>query len=431
LFVQADGGLKILDFGIARLASSSMTMSGMIMGTPDYMSPEQAQGQDVDARSDIFSAAGVFYFMLTGRRPFEASALPAVLHKVVRENPLPIRAHEAPSALAAIISKALHKDPAQRYQRCGDMAADIVRFKRQFDKETRDSISFARDRFDQVIALVSAGGELRRTLDMTPSETLSNVDRSVRERYPFFATGDRHVAATIPLPRDRVTAILEELTEIHTPLASGVAALRAAIESVIAGEAALSDGNARTALRHFARASAGLPDPSARIDALAASARKAAGTTIESQLQEEMRLAESAKAETSPPTTAQPELEAARIVDDARMQSHAGNYDRAAWLAENALWLCPGYEPALQLLAQARTSLAAGALADPDDTVVLSAQHRVESDPAATVIITPLATSRARVQEETWASKLRRRLHLVRTDTKGNASQDTRGRGSR
>jgi serine/threonine protein kinase len=135
LFVQADGGLKILDFGIARLASSSMTVSGMIMGTPDYMSPEQAQGKDVDARSDVFSAAGVFYFMLTGRRPFEAAALPGVLLKVVREEPPPIRANEGPAGLAKIIAKGMQKDPAHRYQRCGDMGADLVRFKRQFDAD--------------------------------------------------------------------------------------------------------------------------------------------------------------------------------------------------------------------------------------------------------------------------------------------------------
>ena len=114
LFVQTDGGLKILDFGIARLASSNMTASGMIMGTPDYMSPEQAQGKEVDARSDIFSAAGVFYFMLTGRRPFEAAELPVVLQKVVREDPLPIRPHEAPLPLAQVVTKALQKDPNQR-----------------------------------------------------------------------------------------------------------------------------------------------------------------------------------------------------------------------------------------------------------------------------------------------------------------------------
>jgi len=71
--------------------------------------------------------------MLTGRRPFEATELPVVLHKVVREDPLPIHAHEAPPELAQVIVRGLQKNPAWRYQRCEDMLADIIRFKRQFD----------------------------------------------------------------------------------------------------------------------------------------------------------------------------------------------------------------------------------------------------------------------------------------------------------
>ncbi len=114
LFVTRSGDLKVLDFGIARLASSSMTMSGLIMGTPDYMSPEQACGREVDQRSDIFSAGGVFYFMLTGRKPFAAPDLPAVLMKVQNEDPLPIRETETPTALAGAVMKALGKSPDAR-----------------------------------------------------------------------------------------------------------------------------------------------------------------------------------------------------------------------------------------------------------------------------------------------------------------------------
>jgi eukaryotic-like serine/threonine-protein kinase len=137
LFVQSDGGLKILDFGIARVVSSSLTASGLIVGTPDYMSPEQARGKAVDARSDIFSAAGVFYFMVTGRKPFEAADLPLVLRNVVGEDPLPIRDDEAPVPLAQIIMKALNKDPDRRYQQFVDLAADLIRFKRHLEAETR------------------------------------------------------------------------------------------------------------------------------------------------------------------------------------------------------------------------------------------------------------------------------------------------------
>ena len=75
LFVQMDGLLKILDFGVARLAGSNMTAAGTMLGTPDYMSPEQARGTQVSASSDIFSAGSVFYFMLAGHKPFKGPNL--------------------------------------------------------------------------------------------------------------------------------------------------------------------------------------------------------------------------------------------------------------------------------------------------------------------------------------------------------------------
>jgi serine/threonine-protein kinase len=110
LLVRPNGELKIVDFGIARLASSNMTASGLIVGTPDYMSPEQCRGPDVDQRSDIFSAGAVFYLMLTGRKPFTASDPISVLAKVQTEIPLPIRDSEAPASIARLVMKALAKD---------------------------------------------------------------------------------------------------------------------------------------------------------------------------------------------------------------------------------------------------------------------------------------------------------------------------------
>jgi Serine/threonine protein kinase len=85
--VRSDGILKILDFGVARLASSSMTAAGFIVGTPDYMSPEQARGENIDGRSDIFSLGGVFYFMLTGRKPFPATELPGLFGQIQNDDP--------------------------------------------------------------------------------------------------------------------------------------------------------------------------------------------------------------------------------------------------------------------------------------------------------------------------------------------------------
>jgi serine/threonine protein kinase len=103
-----------------------MTTAGLIVGTPDYMSPEQARGDQIDARSDIFSVGGVFYFMLTGRKPFPASDLPSVFHQVETEDPLPLESREAPPALAHVVMKALVKDKQMRYQTCQELMADLV-----------------------------------------------------------------------------------------------------------------------------------------------------------------------------------------------------------------------------------------------------------------------------------------------------------------
>ena len=123
IFVRSDGILKILDFGVARLASSSMTAAGFIVGTPDYMSPEQARGADIDGRSDIFSLGGVFYFMLTGRKPFPASDLPTLFHQIQSDDPPPPLGAEAPPELAAVVMKALSKKRETRYQTCQELLA--------------------------------------------------------------------------------------------------------------------------------------------------------------------------------------------------------------------------------------------------------------------------------------------------------------------
>src|SRR5262245_22275647 len=123
LFLTTDGAIKVHDFGVARIASSKLTRSGLIVGTPDYMSPEQVAGKVVDQRSDVFSAGSVFYQLLSGRKPFTAKNLPMILNKVMSENPQPLTEAEAPVDLSAIVMKALEKDPAKRYQRMVDMLA--------------------------------------------------------------------------------------------------------------------------------------------------------------------------------------------------------------------------------------------------------------------------------------------------------------------
>ncbi len=125
LFVEQTGRLKILDFGLARLKASTLTASGQIVGTPDFMSPEQAEGRQVDPRADQFSAAAVSYFLLTGRAPFARANLGATLQALLNEPPVPIKESEAPPAVSRVLYKALAKRPDDRYISCSSMQADF------------------------------------------------------------------------------------------------------------------------------------------------------------------------------------------------------------------------------------------------------------------------------------------------------------------
>jgi serine/threonine-protein kinase len=132
IHVQPNGQIKIMDFGLARLGTSEMTRTGMVMGTPHYMSPEQVKGKRADARSDIFSLGAVFYELLTGRKPFDAESLHAVLFQVMEHQPEDVRhwSPEVPNILVQVVDKALAKDPEQRYANAGEMR-EALRLVRQ------------------------------------------------------------------------------------------------------------------------------------------------------------------------------------------------------------------------------------------------------------------------------------------------------------
>lgn len=132
LILPETGELKIMDFGIARLsevkAEGGLTTEGMVMGTPDYMPPEQAQGRPADFRSDIYSLGVVFFEVFTGRLPFQgASVMDTVLKHIQATPPAPRslnpRLHEA---LETVILRCLEKDPARRYQHAAEILEDLT-----------------------------------------------------------------------------------------------------------------------------------------------------------------------------------------------------------------------------------------------------------------------------------------------------------------
>jgi serine/threonine-protein kinase len=126
------GDVKVMDFGIARAVSdaqATMTQTAQVIGTAQYLSPEQARGERVDARSDLYSAGCLLYELLTGRPPFTGDSPVAIAYQHVREAPVPPSRidPELPAWCDAIVLKAMEKDPADRYQSAGEMRNDIQR----------------------------------------------------------------------------------------------------------------------------------------------------------------------------------------------------------------------------------------------------------------------------------------------------------------
>ena len=127
IMLTTDKVVKIMDFGIAKMATSSKTQTNIVLGTPVYMSPEQIAGKKVDGRSDIFSLAVVMFELLTGRPPFIADNVSALLFAIAHTPHLSVKAirPDLPPAIQEVLDRALHKDPVHRYRRAGEFAAEL------------------------------------------------------------------------------------------------------------------------------------------------------------------------------------------------------------------------------------------------------------------------------------------------------------------
>lgn len=166
IHILPDGQIKIMDFGLAKVSGSDMTRTGLVMGTPHYMSPEQVRGEKVDYRSDVFALGCVFYEIVTGKKPFDADSIHSVLYKVMQEEPKPARemVPGLPGVLQQIIEKAMAKAPAQRFAHAGEMGA--------FLEQAREAIAVGRgdEPLPGLVAPPAAGApDLRRPGPVPPS----------------------------------------------------------------------------------------------------------------------------------------------------------------------------------------------------------------------------------------------------------------------
>jgi serine/threonine protein kinase len=126
IMINAAGEPKIMDFGIAKASAAQLTVAGQVFGTPAYMSPEQASGEEVDGRSDIFSLGAVLYELVTNVRPFEGPTMATTLTKIMRDEPKPASSLvNVPRSLDSVIARALRKSRDARYDSATHLASDL------------------------------------------------------------------------------------------------------------------------------------------------------------------------------------------------------------------------------------------------------------------------------------------------------------------
>ena len=181
IMLEAGDRVKVADFGIARVTNSvdHLTATGSLLGTPSYMSPEQARGNELDGRSDLFSVGCVLYEMIAGKRAFRGESITGLIFKVITEEPPPLKElrPDVPDAMAKIVAKAMAKTPEARYQTGRQFADALLAFTNQ-----------------------SALPTLRQT--ETPTESMPELpDLPTMQSDPTLASAPTRVVPPPPIPR--------------------------------------------------------------------------------------------------------------------------------------------------------------------------------------------------------------------------------------
>ncbi len=233
VMVDADGALKIVDFGIARLADSQMTREGVLVGTINYMSPEQILGRPPDHRADIFAVGAVFYELLAGRKAFPGTIAEGLFTRLCQDEPEPL-AQFRPGLdpeVVAIVAYALAKDPDARYQDLTTMARDIamVRTRTGAIADASDTLTMSASAYP-----VEAGGRPGSQPFAEPASARLRLQEEERQRQ-----------AVLQAERDRAERLRAALERSRAALAEGACeqAVRAA-EDALAVEPGHADAHA-------------------------------------------------------------------------------------------------------------------------------------------------------------------------------------------
>jgi len=214
ILVTNDGHAKIADFGIAKLNLSQLTVPGQLWGSPAYMSPEQLNGENVDARSDLFSLGVILYTMITGYRPFQGNSATTVCFKVVNREPIPATSFDAglPAALDRLIAQAMAKEPTERFQSGRDMSETIAHFLQTHEfKENGEAV--VRTTTVTVGSVTTAGASqtgTRSTRNQTTSSNRVLVNRGVNEERALVAAFILLLASASFVLYRGLTSVLKE-----------------------------------------------------------------------------------------------------------------------------------------------------------------------------------------------------------------------------
>ncbi|NOU20472.1 MAG: protein kinase [Methyloglobulus sp.] len=174
IMVMQNWQIQVADFGIAKIESSSMTQTGMIMGTPNYMSPEQCLGEHIDHRADIFSAGVVLYHLLTGKRPFEGETMMGTLQQVLKVtpiNPSKLNQHISP-ILDRVIARALAKHPNDRFQ-------SAFEFSEALTLAMNEAQSPSKTTQDDATVMMPSMAD---TVQMASNDVAAIIDRTINTR---------------------------------------------------------------------------------------------------------------------------------------------------------------------------------------------------------------------------------------------------------